>query len=252
VQRIARHHDDFRIDPLPPRWGAAPSINRLLVETTALQHEYKNIPPLLAGEVMRAVLSGTRYPLSLLSATLMRLRAGDSAASGWHAAAIRAVLVRLNRRNPLVPEKGETPMSLKRDHANAGYQLGRLFAVYEMAQRAALGRVNATIRDRYFGAASAAPASIFPLIVRGGQNHLSKVRKDKPGLAVLIERELEEINNRFEPDASGIWPRTLRLADQGEFAIGYYQQRSTKLKNEKGEEISADDLPEIIEYEGVE
>ena len=132
-------------------------------------------------------------------------------------------------------------MSLKKDHSNAGYQLGRLFAVYELAQRAALGKVNATIRDRYFGAASATPASVFPLIVRGGQNHLSKVRKEKPGWATLIERELEEINSHFEPTDSGIWPRSLRLQDQGEFAIGYYHQRAAKLTNDKGEKIGLAD-----------
>ena len=252
AHRLARHHEDLQIEPMPMGWGAAPSVNRLLVNTTALQREYKNIPPLLAGEVMRAVLWGTRYPLSLLSAALVRLRAGDHAASGWHAAAIRAVLVRLNRRNPEIPEQGETPMSLKRDHANPGYQLGRLFAVYELAQRAALGKVNATIRDRYFGAASTTPASVFPLIVRGGQNHLAKVRKDKPGWATLIERELEEINDRFEPRPDGIWPRSLRLQDQGEFAIGYYHQRAAKLSNDKGEAVHADDLQETTDQEGAE
>ena len=250
AQRLARHHADLRIEPPPHGWGAAPSVGRLLVNTTALQREYKNIPPQLAGEVMRAVLSGTVYPQSLLSAALIRLRAGDNAASGWHAAVIRAVLVRQDRQPPRIPEQGEVPMSLKKDHANPGYQLGRLFAVYELAQRAALGKVNATIRDRYFGAASATPANVFPLIVRGGQNHLAKVRKDKPGWAVLIERELEEINGRFEPRADGIWPRTLRLQDQGEFAIGYYHQRAAKLTSDKGEEVHADSLPETTDSEG--
>jgi len=245
AKRLAEHHADLRIDPAPSGWGAAPSVNRLLARTTALQEKFDNIPPLLAGEVMRAILSGTRYPQSLLAAAIIRLRAGDNAASGWHAAVIRAVLFRdqrLARRNPDIPEQGETPMSLKRDHDNQGYQLGRLFAVYELAQRSALGRVNATIRDKYFGAASATPASVFPLIVRGAQPHLAKVRKEKPGWGHLIERELEEITSRFEPDAGGTWPRSLRLKDQGEFAIGYYHQRATKLGDDKGDQIGFDDV----------
>src|SRR5690606_23433098 len=156
-------------------------INRLLANTTALQRDFKNIPPLLAGEVMRAVLSGTRYPQSLLSAVLIRLRAGDSPATGWHAAVIRAVLVRLKRRHPEIPEERQHPRGLKRAHHNVGYHLRRRLAVYELSQRAALGRVNATIRDKYFGAASATPGRVVPWIVRGGQNHLAKVRKEKPG-----------------------------------------------------------------------
>lgn len=121
-------------------------------------------------------------------------------------------------------------MSLDREHPNRGYQLGRLFAVYELAQRAALGRgVKATIRDKYFGAASATPASVFPLIIANGQNHLSKVRKEKPGWAYLIERELEEVVGRITPAMPFSLPRSLRLEEQGEFAIGYYHQRKAKL-----------------------
>lgn len=240
ARSLAQHHQDMRIDPLPYGWGAAPSVGRLLANSTALQRDSKNIPPLLAGEVMRAVLTGSRYPQSLLAAALMRLRAGDNAASGWHAAVIRAVLVRQRRRNPKVPEPGETPMSLQRDYDHPGYQLGRLFAVYELAQRSALGRVNASIRDKYFGAASATPASVFPIIVRGGQNHLSKVRKEKPGWAALIEKELEEIHSHLDPAL----PRSLSLQKQGEFAIGYYHQRAAKLTNGKGEELDPAALPD--------
>lgn len=240
ARSLAQHYQDTRVDPLPYGWGAAPSVGRLLVNSAALQRDFKNIPPLLAGEVMRAVLTGTRYPQSLLAAALMRLRAGDNAASGWHAAVIRAVLVRQRRRDPKVPEPGETPMSLQRDYDHPGYQLGRLFAVYELAQRSALGRVNASIRDKYFGAASATPASVFPIIVRGGQNHLSKVRKEKPGWAALIEKELEEIHSHLDPAL----PRSLSLQKQGEFAIGYYHQRAAKLTNDKGDELDPAALPD--------
>jgi len=59
------------------------------MKTTALQQKLENIPPLLAGEVTRAILSGTPYPRRLLAAALIRLREGDDPASGWHAAARR-------------------------------------------------------------------------------------------------------------------------------------------------------------------
>src|SRR3546814_10874636 len=123
ARRLADHHADLQIKPAPIGWGAAPSVNRLLARTTALQEKFDNIPPLLAGEVKRAILSGTRYPQSLLAAAIMRLRAGDNAASGWHAAVIRAVLGRdwsLTPRDPDISDRGETPMILKRDHDNTG------------------------------------------------------------------------------------------------------------------------------------
>lgn len=116
-------------------------------------------------------------------------------------------------------------MSLDKEAANPGYRLGRLFAVLEGAQRLALGdRINATIRDRYYGAASATPATIFPMLLRNAQNHLAKLRKDKPGLAVNLERDIAEIIGGLQSQ----FPRSLRLEDQGRFAIGYYHQSQAR------------------------
>ncbi len=217
AKRLADHAADIAIEPRP--WRTYPSVNRLLAQTVALQAKFENIPPLLAGEVMRAILSGTRYPPSWLAATIMRLRAGDDPLTGWHAAAIRAVLHRDVRLNLSLKD---VPMSLSPEEPSTAYQLGRLFAVLEAAQRQALGNVNATIRDRYFGAASATPAGIFPLLLRGAQNHLGKLRKD--GKGGWIEREIETVLDRLGPDL----PRSLPLAEQGRFAIGYYHQRKAQ------------------------
>lgn len=222
ARRLAEHHDDLRIDPAPYGWGTAPSVNRLLANSTALQGKFENIPPLLAGEMMRAVLTGSRYPQTLLAAAIIRLRAGDDPLSGWHVAVIRAVLHRDHRIEP--NKKEDVPMSLAPDEPNKAYQLGRLFAVLETAQRMALGRINATIRDRYFGAASATPASVFPLLLRGAQNHLGKLRKT--GKGGWMEREIEEILDKLSLDL----PRALPLAEQGRFAVGYYHQRKDQFK----------------------
>ncbi|SFU53366.1 CRISPR-associated protein Csd1 [Methylobacterium sp. 174MFSha1.1] len=217
ARRLAQHHADLALAPRPRGWGKPPAIGRLLVKTTALQEKFDNIPPLLAGEVARAVLAGTRYPRSWLTAALVRLRAGDDPTTGWHAAAIRACLTRDLRLNG---DRGEIPVSLDKDDPSPAYQLGRLFAALETAQRLALGRgINATIRDRYFGAASATPAGVFPLLLRGAQNHIGRLRKDRKDY--WIEREIGEIVERLPP----VLPRVLRLEAQGRFAIGYYHQR---------------------------
>ncbi|PWR18277.1 type I-C CRISPR-associated protein Cas8c/Csd1 [Zavarzinia compransoris] len=231
ARRLAAHHSDLKLEPAPEGWGAAPSVNRLLVRSIALQGEFKNIPPLLAGEVMRAVLSGGRYPQSLLAATIIRLRAGDDPLSGWHVAVIRAVLTRDHR---LRFQKEDVPVSLAREEPNKAYQLGRLFAVLEAAQRMALGKTNTTIRDRYFGAASATPAGVFPLLLRGVQNHLGKLRKD--GKGGWIEREIEEILDKLSLDL----PRALPLAEQGRFAVGYYHQRKERFKGRPEEAASSE------------
>ena len=109
----------------------------------------------------------------------MRMRA-DGDISGVRVALCKAVIAREARLGGNKTNPEELPMSLDKA-ANPGYRLGRLFAVLEGAQRLALGdRINATIRDRYYGAASATPATIFPMLLRNAQNHLAKLRRTSP------------------------------------------------------------------------
>ncbi len=187
---------------------------------------------------MRSILTGTPYPRSLLSAALARLRAGDDASTGWHAAAIRAVLARENRLKTRLDEKENPPVSLDRQEPSPAYQLGRMFAMAEIAQRMALGKTNTSVRDRYFGAASATPASVFPLLLRGMQNHMAKLRKD--GKGGFIEQEMEQIAGQL----GTTMPRSLKLEEQGRFVIGYYHQRKARVGDKAVDQIADEDAPE--------
>ena len=236
VARLGRHYQDLKIEPRPRGWGVAPPVGILLVRTTALQGKFENIPPQLAGEVTRAVLSGAPYPRSWLAATIIRLRAGDDPGAGWHAAAIKACLNRI-----ATTEKEKLPVALDPDRTrivdgeeepDVAYHLGRLFAVLESAQRSALGKVNASIRDRYYAAASATPANVFGALFRGLNNHITTAHKR--GHGSWIEPRVKEIVKKLPPDL----PRTLRLEEQGRFAIGYYHERGNrpeKKTEEQGE-----------------
>jgi CRISPR-associated protein Csd1 len=97
------------------------------------------------------------------------------------------------------------------------YQLGRLFASLERAQEDALPGLNATVKDRYFGAASSTPASVFPRLIRMNQHHIGKL---EGGKKVVAEKRIQEIMGRIDA-----FPSHLGLVDQGLFAIGYYHQR---------------------------
>jgi CRISPR-associated protein Csd1 len=230
ARRIGEHWRDLRIEPQP--WKTAPAIWRLLYETAA-QRKAENIPPLLAGALMTAVLTGGRYPRALLSAVIMRMRA-DREVNGLRAALCRACLARDHR---LGFEKEDAPVSLNPDEPNAAYRLGRLFAILESAQRAALGNVNATIRDRYFGAASATPASIFPTLIRNAKNHLKVIRgKRGARLADWFDVQIGAVVDGLNDTG---FPRSLRMEDQGRFAIGYYHQREA-LHRAKSADAPAD------------
>ncbi|GKS87905.1 type I-C CRISPR-associated protein Cas8c/Csd1 [Acidovorax sp. SUPP2539] len=227
AQRLAQHAQDFRLEPLP--WKTAPAARRVVLATAPnregampkMDDAFNN----LVGEFMRSVLNGRPYPRSLLANTLLRIRS-DGNLSGMRAAICKGVLAREWRLGiHTTIHKEEVPVSLDKQSENPGYRLGRLFAVLEAVQRSALGgQVNATIRDRYYGAASATPASVFPVLLRNTQNHLGKLRKDKPGLAVNLEKDIREIVDGLGEQ----FPRSLRIEDQGRFAIGYYHQSQSR------------------------
>lgn len=168
----------------------------------------------LGEDILRAALSGHPYPAYLLPMALQRLRSGD-AHSSVRIGLIKAMLIRNYQLNP---EK-EASMSLNPDHSSPAYQLGRLFALLVGVQRKAIGQqINADIRDKYYGSASATPALVFPLLLRNAQNHISKAQGH--GYDKLIRDVLERIKDEF--------PAHLNLKDQGLFALGFYHQRAEK------------------------
>jgi CRISPR-associated protein Csd1 len=207
---------DMRIDP-PPR-ESNPPLWRYLIETAVLGKR-DNVPPNLAGEWMRSILTGTAYPLTLLSTVLMRIRA-DGEVNALRVALLKALVIR-NFKN----EK-EAPVSLDPENKNKGYLLGRLFAAYEHTQAAALGaKVNATIKDKFYGSASAQPRKVFALLEKGSANHLSKVGKQAPGLRVVLERTIGGIMEQMSPGDEP-FPASLSAQEQALFGLGYYHQRN--------------------------
>jgi CRISPR-associated protein Csd1 len=233
---IAAHARDMALDPAPRE--DRPSIRRLLIET-AVRHKSENISPQLAGEILRAILSGGRYPATLLSTILMRLRA-DGEVSPLRVALLKAIVTR-NRRLDAFPTTEEPPVSYDPACKEAGYLLGQLFAVYEYAQSAALGRsINATVKDKFYGAAATTPQGVFPMLDRSSVPHLAKLRKLRPGQAVNIDKQIAEIMERLAPGTDP-FPRSLPPAQQALFALGYYHQRNRRFAD-KPEHATAEEI----------
>ena len=106
---------------------------------------------------------------------------------------------------------------------------GKIFAVMESIQRAALGgNINAGIRERFFSFASTNPAPAFGRLMKMSQNHISKLKHEKPGLAVILDRQLQELCSRLDN-----FPAIFSLEEQGQFALGYYHQKQQDYVNAK-------------------
>lgn len=197
----------------------------------SLFRESKDIPDHVPETLIRCAITGAPLPLSLLEMAVRRCRV-EQGVSYERAKLIKLILSSHGSHNP--PLK-EAMTMLNRDWNDPAYKCGRLLAVVERIQSAAIGNPNATLTDKYYGSASTTPASVFGVLLRQTQNHLSKLRKQNEGLAIWLEREMMNAM----PDRL---PKTLSLEAQGLFALGYYHQRSEFFKpKSESKEVSNDD-----------
>ncbi len=213
---IGQHFDDLEIVKGPKDWRRIDL--RSLLKSTALQEKDDKVAPNLAGDTMKAILTGIPYPQTLLASAIRRCRA-EREITYTRAALIKAVLVRETRRYQW--KEKEVGMSLDTTVTSPGYLLGRLFAVLERAQESASPSINATIRDRFYGAASSTPVAVFPHLMKLKNYHIAKL--ENRGQAVNLEKQIGEIMDKLT--AGDAFPSHLDLQDQGRFAVGYYHQR---------------------------
>ncbi len=227
VDKLKAHYDALRVRRSSDKDPEFPAAWQLLRQTG---RESKDIPPVLAGPLMQAILTGSRYPQGLFSAVLNRIRAdrridpfgrGETPAETGEirrAAYLRVCIFKafLTRNH-----QQDIPMSLDANRTEPAYLLGRLFAALEKTQEDALPSINATIRDRFYSAVSATPGSVFPRLLRTYQHHLTKAASENgQGYKVNREKLIQEITDKL----TGM-PAHLALEGQGLFAIGYYHQR---------------------------
>jgi CRISPR-associated protein Csd1 len=194
-------------------------------------------PPDRVVQLIRRAIQGQRLGLTILGAALARLRAaqGDDKFSTE-----RAGLIRLCVNDWIKGDKMGERLDDSLDHP--AYLCGRLLAIYDHLQSTAhraqyaahkaddaphkaKEEVNMTVSDRYYALASTLPQLAFPKLVVLSRKHLHKLRRDHPGAAHNIEREIQELHERLaKKDAR--YPPPLNLEDQGRFAIGFHHQRA--------------------------
>lgn len=241
LSKLIQHHEDISMGQDYP-W----SVWQILKETISPKASKQEAAPLLAGALMRSILTGLPYPVALYNAIFNRVRADADdpvkkvkKISPLKAGIIKACLLRKYRQQNNTQYQEVLSMTLNPEAKNQAYLLGRLFAALEKAQEDAArpATLNATIKDRYFTAACANPASTFPVLLRLSQHHISKSEWGRNS-----ERLIREIMDLFELEEEP-FPKRLSMDEQGIFILGYYHQRSNFFKAKKKE------APEVQEEE---
>lgn len=226
AQNLQKHADEMEIDCSEKEKFRSLPIWAVVNETTRTVPGQPAKPsPQLAGDLLRAVLTGGRYPATLLNGVTLRIRAEQNVTRG-RAAVIKAYYL---RNYPTELNKEVYTVSLN-ETTNVPYLLGRLFSVLEAVQKAANPGINTTIKDRYFNAACATPGMSFPTLLRLSQKHL---RKLNDGLATHYDKQITELMAQL-PESG--FPARLSLPDQGKFTIGYYHQTQKRYVKKNEEE----------------
>ena len=206
----------FQAQSIVNQYGEKPRPLGIFALAAATVREARDIPASVPRSLTMCALAGTPLPYGLLYQAVRRNRAEQDVSYG-RAALIKLVFA-VNREDTCT----EGYMSrLEMESQEPAYLCGRLLFILEDAQKAAIPGINATIVDRYFGTASTAPAAVFSRLLRGAQPHLSKLQRDNTPAYHAIQNRLTEVLEKLPA-----FPKTLKLEEQGMFALGYYHQRA--------------------------
>lgn len=229
VKNLQQHYEDTRI--IRPSFDERENLSvwSLLKETANPNSRDKKAPDRLVGELMRAVLTGSLYPLSLFMQTETRIRAEKEVSRG-KAAIIKGYLTRYLRFHPDSDNLTQEVLDMKLNDSTSylPYLLGRLFAVMEKLQTDAGN--TATIRARFFNSASATPAIVFPTLINLAQKHQEKIKE------VWLYNYYENLLVSLIGPIDESYPARLSLQDQGIFQLGYYHQKQKLFTKKEDQE----------------
>ena len=215
IKNIARFQEDVCIignEKIVPFW-------RIKKELISPKSSKDEVNPALLAKIFESIVYGTPYPKELLSTVIRRVRTDDTKFNSVRAGLIKACINRQYNK-----KEEDLKLALDKENRNEAYLCGRLCAVLEKIQeKASSVKLNRTIKDGYFAAASVKPAANFPKLIRLSQYHL---KKDE--YSVKNNNLMSEIINRLEIK----FPDNLSLQEQGKFMIGYYHQRQDFYKKD--------------------
>ena len=228
LSNIAQHYDRLRI--ACAKDDTYMNLYQLLQQTVNQKSDDKTPNRAMASKLLMAMITDDRYPNSLYTDVLERIRAErdereDGKIKSRNITLGRVSIIKAYLIKNYNLKEGEKYMALNEGSCDIAYILGRLFAELEKVQKDASGtKLNSTIKDSYFNAACATPASVFPTILKLSNSHLKKISREKMWLKVTSEKTITELLSKIGVEGDVSFPKRLSLEDQGKFILGYYHQ----------------------------
>jgi len=207
-----------------------PAIPKVLDALKPWKSRNAGIDSNLTRGLLRSAYRGLSPPPGLLHLAVQRFRVPDRPADAKEEMelAVRRTVLAAAMKLVLTygQQEANTLQVLNMAGRSRAYLSGLLLATLEEAQKRAAGKfkLNTTIVDRYYGAASTAPGTVLgQLLNQSTKSHMPKVRREGRGYNAL-EELLEDAMGSL--DQLGGFPNTLTLREQAEFALGFYHQRA--------------------------
>lgn len=175
------------------------------------------LPPGLDEALLRHALTGAALPAGTVTLLATRAKTPKHVVPALAAFAQLALLSTGTLQEDFAMHDPPTP-------ADLAYRVGQLLALAGDIQRQAIGNVNTSVADTYFGLASRNPSQAVGLILTNTTVHLKKIRRSSPGLAAHFDARLKELTAPFTP---GQLPTALTPEQQTAFTLGYYHQLHT-------------------------
>lgn len=228
IKNVRQHQLDMLLDDTKKNI----SIEDITKELVSPKSNTEKVSSPLISSLFMSILNGTKYPDSLLSTVIKRIKLdSDNDKNNFikmNYKRIGIIKACLNRKMRIQNKEEEIKMSLDKENKNPAYLCGRLFAVLEKTQQEASGNsLNRTIKDAYFSSACSRPATVFPKLLMLNQHHLKKLE-----YSLTKSKQVGEIMNMLGSE----FPNTLCLDDQGKFILGYYQQYQSFFVSEQKQE----------------
>lgn len=223
VQEHLRRY--FTLQQIQDSTGTIRHFSLYALINATINRDTQEKPSAQVGQaLLHLALYGGQLPSSLLSRVIRRIRMSQKVQPA-QAALLKMALFSRQHRLTIPQERNDDMTTMNDDCTEVAYLCGRLLAQLDYIQYRALGKVNASIVDRFYGTASTAPAVVFPRLIRGARPHLATIRqkRSKPtkGYLDYVEQELTKLVAKLPP----VLPRILSLDEQAMFAIGFYHQR---------------------------